>query len=55
MESKQKKMLKINAKQREFYDNPEMQRGIITKAWNSIRNTTLNSFRTRINIKKDDL
>jgi len=53
MESKQKKMLKINAQQREFYDNPQARRGLLTKVWRSIRNATLNSFRTRINIKKD--
>jgi len=51
--SDQEKMLEINVKQKEFYENPQTQKGLFTKVWSQIRNSVLHSLRSKLNITKD--
>lgn len=44
--------LEVNQKQREFYNNPEGQKNIFTRAWSFARNRLLSDFRNETGIKE---
>lgn len=49
MDSKLKKTLAVNEKQREFYNQP--QKSLASRIWSAVRNGVLNDFRDQFDIK----